>query len=368
MFWLILFILLAAATLGGAIFLVTRFHRFSFIEKLAKKKKALSWLVSVVPVVLILLLSSLVFNIWTAIIIMLHLLFFWIIFEILANHLRRSYKEERKYNIEGILAIAATLLFMITGWKFAHTIYRTQYDLRTEKDLGMDKLRICGFADSHLGITLDGEKFAAEMKRIEADEPDIVVVAGDFVDDDSCRADMVRACQALGEMKTTYGVYFVDGNHDKGYYESGRDFTYSDLIDELEKNNVTVLKDESVLVDDKFYIIGRNDKSNKDRKEISELTQGLDDSKYTIVLDHQPTDYENESVADIDLVYSGHTHGGHIWPAGYVGVLLRINDAYYGAEEYNGKAFIVTSGISGWAIPFKTGAKSEYTVMDIYNQ
>ena len=129
---------------------------------------------------------------------------------------------------------------------------------------------------------------------------------------------------------------------------------------------MTVLKDETVLVDDKFYIVGRKDKSDDERMAVSELVKDLDKSKYTLVLDHQPNDYANESEEDIDLVFSGHTHGGHLWPAGYIGVLLRANDAFYGAEEYNGTGFIVTSGISGWAIPFKTGTKSEYVVMDVY--
>ena len=75
-------------------------------------------------------------------------------------------------------------------------------------------------ADSHLGITLDGEKFAVQMKRIESENPDVVIVAGDFVDDDSRKSDMVRACKALGEIKSEYGVYYSFGNHDKGYYES----------------------------------------------------------------------------------------------------------------------------------------------------
>ena len=364
-FWLILFAVVILASLGGGFYLVTRFHRFSFIEKLAEKEKALSWAVSVIPVIAVFALSALLINVWSAMVIILHLIFFWIIFDIIIGHLRRSYKEERNRNIEGVLAIASTFFYLLSGWHFAHTVYRTQYDLQTAKDIGADKIRICGFADSHLGITLDGEKFAAEVKKMEAEDPDIVVLAGDFVDDDSCREDMLRACQALGEMKSTYGVYYIDGNHDKGYYQSGRDFTYDELISELKKNNITVLKDEAVLVNDSFYIVGRKDKSDESRMEISELMNGLDESKYTIVLDHQPNDYKNESEANIDLVFSGHTHGGHIWPAGYIGLLIRANDAFYGAEEYNGTGFIVTSGISGWAIPFKTGAKSEYVIMEV---
>ncbi|HCA21074.1 MAG TPA: serine/threonine protein phosphatase, partial [Lachnospiraceae bacterium] len=49
--------------------------------------------------------------------------------------------------------------------------------------------------------------------------------------------DLIRSCEALGELKTKYGVYFVYGNHDKGYFNS-RDFTAEDIETELSKNNV----------------------------------------------------------------------------------------------------------------------------------
>ena len=368
MFWLILFILLIALSLGGFIYLVTRVHRFSFIKKLAEKHKALSWIVSVIPLIALLAISTLAINVWSAIVIFLHLVFFWLAFDIIASHFRRTYKSKQKLNIEGALAILFTFVYLLSGWKFAHTVYRTDYAIQSSKELGQDHLKIVGFADSHLGITLNGEQFAAEMQKIQAEEPDIVLLAGDFVDDDSCRADMETACKALGELKTKYGVYYVDGNHDKGYFESSRDFTYDEVIAKLEENNVVVLRDESILVDDKFYVVGRKDKSDESRMPVADLTKDIDDSKFTIIMDHQPNDYKNESETCADLVFSGHTHGGHIWPAGFIGLMTGANDSVYGAEEGNGTAFIVTSGISGWAIPFKTGTKSEYVVMDIHNK
>jgi len=66
-----------------------------------------------------------------------------------------------------------------------------------------------------------------------------------------------------------------------------------------------------------------------------------------------------------DLVLSGHTHGRHIFPAGLIGLISGANDKVYGAEHIDNTDFVVTSGISGWAIPFKTGTISEYVVIDI---
>lgn len=363
MLWGVLFLSMMILSVLGVIYLLTRFHRFGIIQKLSEKHKVMSWIVSALPICAVMLLT--VINIFAAIVALLHLMLFWAIFDIGAFAVRKITQKPRKRNIEGILAIACTAVYLIFGWYFAHHVYETDYTLSTDKDLPAGTLRIVGIADLHIGITLDGDEFAQELEKVQKTDPDIVVIAGDFVDDDSIRSDMIKACEALGRLETTYGVYFTFGNHDKGYYESGRDFTADELRAELKKNGVTILEDESVLIDDSFYIIGRLDKSYQGRADIQALTEKLDRSKLMIVLDHQPNDYTNEAAAGVDLVFSGHTHGGHIFPAGYVGLLIKANDFVYGKQTLGDTDFIVTSGISGWAIPFKTGCISEFVVIDI---
>ena len=182
---------------------------------------------------------------------------------------------------------------------------------------------------------------------------------------------MIQCCEALGKLKTNYGVYFSFGNHDKGYYDpSYRGYSGDDLIAELEKNNVNVLQDDTVLIDDRFYIIGRQDRSEEmekggHRASMEELTKDLDSSKFTVVMDHQPCDYDAQAASKVDLVLSGHTHGGQLIPINFLGTLIGGNDRTYGYEKREGTNFIVTSGISDWAIKFKTGCKSEYVVIDV---
>ncbi len=268
----------------------------------------------------------------------------------------------------GIAVIITTTVYLIVGFFLAYHVYETDYTLHTEKNLGIEKLRVVQIADSHIGTTFDGDGFAEHMKTIEKTSPDVMVITGDYVDDSTTREDMIRSCEALGQMKTTYGIYYCSGNHDKGYYQS-RDFSYDELIDELKKNGVTVLEDETVLVDDKFYIAGRKDRSDESRKTASEMTEGLDRNKYIIMLDHQPNDYEAEAKSGADLVLSGHTHGGQLIPLGFIGeYVFRANDRTYGKEVRGNTTFIVTSGIADWAIKFKTGTKSEFVVIDIISE
>lgn len=366
MFWLIIFALAGIICLGCIFYLITRFHKFGFVQKIAENHRFLSWLLCLVPLGGIGCFAMI--NTYAVVIILFHLAAFWLVADLLGKIVRRIIKKELRFYIEGVLTILITAVYLAFGWVNAHEVKRTAYTVHTDKPIAGGSLRIVGIADSHLGITLDGEKFTKEMKRIQAEAPDVVVVAGDFVDDESCREDMVQACKALGELKTTYGVYFTVGNHDKGYYEEGhRDFTIADFCTELEKNNVIILDDEVVEVNDTFRIVGRLDKHYKEREDIKTLTKDLDNSKFELILDHQPNDYDNEAAVGADLVFSGHTHGGHIWPAGYIGLLIGANDFVYGSKTIDNTEFIVTSGISGWAIPFKTGCISEYVVMDVTN-
>lgn len=304
-----------------------------------------------------------------AIICVLHLIVFWLISDGLFALIKKTCKKSFTRYYAGIAAIVFTVCYLGAGWYLAHHVWETTYQIQTDKNVG--NLRVAVFSDSHTGTTFHGEGFAKHMKEIETQSPDVVLIVGDFVDDDTSKEDMIRCCQALGEMKSTYGVYYVFGNHDKGYYPPEyRGYDGDDLIQELEKNNVHVMQDDVELVDNRFYIIGRQDKSEdyaSGRKTMEELIADLDPDKFSIVLDHQPQDYEAQAEAGVDLVLSDHTHGGQLFPLMTIEnhTSLAPDDRVYGYEKRGNTNFIVSSGISDWAIKFKTGCKSEYLLIDI---
>lgn len=265
-----------------------------------------------------------------------------------------------------IAAASLCVICLVIGWILMHGLWETDYDLTTEKDAGT--IRIAHIADSHIGTGFSGRGFAEKLERIEASSPDILVITGDFVDDSTKKEDMEEACRALGDFATKYGVFFCFGNHDRGYFSNERrGYSGDDLIAELEKNKVTVLEDESVLIDDRFYVIGRCDAGygRSDRKSMEDLVRDLDKDKYMIVLDHQPTDYDNEAAAGVDLVLSGHTHGGQLWPLEYIQPLISQNDNVRGLKRLGNTDFIVTDGISDWAILFRTGCRSEFGLITV---
>lgn len=358
-----IYILSAAALLlliFGMVYSTLKIHKISFIRKL--KNERMAWLISLTPLLfftIFMFLDSI-----NTVIVFIYFILFLLLGDLLTFLMKKLFKTKIDYTIQILTSFLLTVFYLGYGFFLAHHVVETKYVVETNKDIGVDNFRIVQVSDSHIGATMDGEKFSQYMERINELEPDIVVVTGDFVDDDTNFEDMKKACLGLGKLKTKYGVYFVYGNHDKGYFNT-RDFQDKDLREELKQNSVILLEDESVLVADNIYIIGRQDKGMKNRASMKELIKELDKRKYMIVLDHQPNDYEEEEKANVDLVLSGHSHGGQFFPLGPLGVLFGFNDAYYGLEKRGNTTFIVNSGIGDWAIQFKTGTISEYGVIDI---
>lgn len=369
--WAVLMAVLFIAFIGGIFYLIGRLRKFQWMRKAAGGKKKLEILLGAVIVIIPAAIIWVAWGQMNAIICILHLIVFWAVSDGIFALVKKSRKKEFKRYYAGITAIVFTIVYLTAGWYGAHHVWEKNYTIETDKAVG--NFRVALLSDSHTGTTFHGDGFSEHMKEIGKQNPDVVLVAGDFVDDDTTKEDMIRCCQALGEMKTTYGVYYVFGNHDKGYYPSDyRGYTGDDLIAELEKNGVTVLQDQNVLIDNRVYIIGRQDRSEdvekgKGRADMATLTQDLDDSKFSIVMDHQPADYEAQAASGVDLVVSGHTHGGQLFPLMNIENLTGLggDDKVYGYEKRGNTNFIVTSGISDWAIKFKTGCRSEYVLIDI---
>lgn len=367
--WAILMIVLFFSAFAGIIYLINRIGKFGFLNKITKGKKWLRILISAVLVCGITVILWVALGSMNAIVCIMHLIIFWLISDGIFALIKKRRKRSLKRYYAGAVALVFTIGYLGSGWYLAHHVWETDYQIQTDKEVG--SLRVAVFADSHVGTTFHGEGFAEHMKTIEEQHPDVVLIVGDFVDDDTTKEDMIACCKALGELDTTYGVYYVFGNHDKGYYPPEyRGYDGNDLIVELEKNQVHVLQDEVELIADKFYIIGRQDKSEEyaeKRATMEELTANLDPDKFSIVLDHQPQDYAAQQNVNVDLVLSGHTHGGQLFPLMTIENLTKMTPDYrvYGYEQRENTNFIVTSGISDWAIKFKTGCKSEYLMIDI---
>ena len=348
------------------IYIASKVKKFEIINRI--KSKTLSFLLSYIFLFITIIL--LLWNSTNANIIVLHFFVILVLCELLYDivcMIKKKISLKRGQEIVIAISLIVTSIYLGYAYYVAHNVIETHYEVISSKDIGLDKFRIVQITDSHIGATMNGKDFYNYMDRVNKTNPDIVVITGDFVDDDTKLSDMVKSCEGLGNLKTNYGVYFVFGTHEKGYFDY-RDFSEKMLRDELIKNNVIILEDEGVDIIGNIYLLGRQDRSVRSRKSIEELMSNIDTNKYVIDLNHQPNDYENEKNAHVDLVISGHTHGGQVFPLQIIDKLTGANNQIYGIEKRDNTTFIVSSGISDWAVKFKTGTVSEYVIIDIINK
>lgn len=269
-------------------------------------------------------------------------------------------------------ALIIPLLFSTGMMVYGHinimSVQPTYYTISTDKDIREEGYKICLIADLHFGSSIDSNELNIVCKEISNENPDIIILCGDIVDESTSYKEMTEAFKALGQINSTIGNYFVYGNHDCQTYVPTPSFTEEQLAQTITENNITILEDEIININDDLILIGRIDASfsrNTNRASIQQLSSEVDKNDYIVVLDHQPTEYTENSQAGTDLLLSGHTHAGQFWPLNLVLEIIPFNDGVYGLEKINNMNTIITSGISGWAFPFKTSAPAEYVIINI---
>ncbi len=218
---------------------------------------------------------------------------------------------------------------------------------------------IVQISDIHIGGLIDKEFISSMVKRVNALNPDIVVITGDMVDISLEYAK--PALDELKKLKTKYGTYFIVGNHE---YFHGVD----EIIDEVKSLGIKVLENESVYIgkkDEGFNLAGVYDVMGyRVEHHIPDLKKALiniDDSP-VILLAHQPRFVDE--VNGVDLMLSGHTHGGQIYPFRF---LVRIVQPYVkGLHRYDERLQVyVNKGTGFWGPPMRLGASSEITYITI---
>ncbi|MDO4809925.1 MAG: metallophosphoesterase [Eubacteriales bacterium] len=269
----------------------------------------------------------------------------------------------------GLVPVLVTAVIMICGVITMNNVIATTYEVQTEKALRPEGYRVVMIADSHYGVAGSYEDLVIKADEISSLSPDAVILCGDIVDETTEPAQVDEIFDAFGGIRTAYGVYFVWGNHDRSSAALHTQFSEEYLRNVIAENGITILEDEVLNINDDLVIVGREDKyeakKGKDRKPMEVLMQDVDKSRFVICADHQPSSFEEESRCGVDLILSGHTHGGQIWPARQVEEILALDDGIYGRYEIGNTTAIVTSGFYGWSWPVKSGVPSEYVVVNI---
>lgn len=271
-------------------------------------------------------------------------------------------------------AVCAVIITTVSiyGMINAGNIQTTKYDISIDKKAGkLDSLNVVLIADLHLGYNIGCRHMEKMVEKINAQNPDLVVVAGDIFDNEhEALENPDRLAAILRGIQSKYGVYACYGNHDiqekilAGFTFGGKEKKESSVkMDEfLEKSGITLLRDEYVLIDDSFYLYGRPDyerpgRGIDERKSPQEITEDLDLSLPVLVIDHEPRELQELADAGVDADLCGHTHDGQLFPGNLTIKLMWENACGY--LKKGNMHSIVTSGVGLFGPNMRVGTKSE---------
>lgn len=261
-------------------------------------------------------------------------------------------------------ALAAILVLVFLGVLMVYGTYNSRRPVLRKyrldisaPDLPLKNLKAILVSDIHLGSLVGEKRLRGLVKKINQRRPDVVFMGGDIIDGELRPFVEQDMGDWLQKIQSRYGVFAVLGNHE---YYGGQ---YREIMKALRESGVIVLRDESIILQESIYIIGRDDKYSRDRKELSELMPGPDNQLPVLVLDHNPIDIHQAADIGADIQFSGHTHTGQIWPLNHI--TARIFATHWGYLRQGQLQVIVTNGYATWGPPIRIGNRPELVEVQI---
>ena len=207
--------------------------------------------------------------------------------------------------------------------------------------------------------------------------PPVKEVAYQVIDSNENDGVILKIKEILKGIKSKYGVYACWGNHDLSepilagftFRNAKEDYDDPRMWDFLKSANIRLLNDETLLIDDRFYLTGRKDpsrcrKMSDTRKEPDQLTASLDKTLPIIFIDHQPSQLNEVAAAGADLDLCGHTHDGQLFPLNIITGLVWENSCGY--LNVDGMHNIVTSGVGVFGPDMRVGTKAEICPITVH--
>lgn len=267
-------------------------------------------------------------------------------------------------------------LFSLFSWGVYSALVpqTTYYTIHLNKPSNLETLRVVQLTDIHVNEYTGRHYIEKMVERTNALQPDLIVITGDLLDNQLKPYLEQNLAPLFAQLKAKYGVIAVFGNHE--YYGIARmpDNPLSDVLGAFKAGNLVTLQDNRwQLPNSNIVIIGRDDYAanliGEQRQPLDALLTGIDTEKaITFLLDHQPHNLGEAANAGIDIMFSGHTHGGQVFP----GTLI-VNKMYqnpkglYQQARDSGHTFssIVSQGYGLWGPPIRLMTRAEIVVADI---
>lgn len=256
------------------------------------------------------------------------------------------------------------ILFCYGTWQ-AQQIRTVDYQVTIDKsaNLKQKKEKVVLISDLHLGYVNDVKKLEKIVNKINQLHPDIVCISGDLFDGNyNALQDTLGMKKQFKRLSSTYGTFLSWGNHDAGE-------TFEKMKAFVEAANITLLEDEMTVVGEELLVVGRKDirpigSQDGGRKSMQEQFQKVGNTLPKIILDHQPSTIDEYEQAN-ELILSGHTHQGQIFPFNLVTKAYFTVDYGYYRKNKNSPQVIVSSGVGTWGPPMRIGTQSEIVQIEI---
>lgn len=354
---------------AGSFYLLTG----KFVKGLGKNPKSM-WIR-----VIRLLVSALVAvscMLWrTVMVAMLYLFIIFLFMGILAIFMRRVLKSFNKGAVYsflkkayrfGVIHILLLAVILCQGFYTMNNLVKTEYTVTNEKI--KNDYKVVFISDLHFDTIQNKTVIKNKIAEINELMPDIVILGGDIVEEGTSKQSMNEIFSILGGINSSYGKFFVYGNHDRQTYSANPSYTNADLDFALGVHSIFPLEDQSFNINNEILLVGRKDASVKylgqSRQKVDSLLSNKKGNPFILLADHQPTEFEENEKAGVDLMVSGHTHGGQIFPVGRVAELLGIMKPY-GESRVGSLTAIVSSGAAGWGFTIRTERSSEYLLINL---
>lgn len=283
----------------------------------------------------------------------------------------------KKRKLMIILAVVASLLIALVFWiVWGNTALQLNtYTVSSDRlPEAFNGYRIAHISDLHNAKIGENNKNLIAM--LQDAEPDIIAITGDLID--SRNTDIEIAIQFAEEAVKIAPCYYITGNHEARVSE------YDDLKNGLTELGIIILEDERIYLDqngETITLIGINDPSFKsdylfgDSETVVEthLQELMNESdSFTLLLSHRPELFEIYVNNEVDLVLSGHAHGGQ-FRLPFVGGLVAPNQGLFpkydaGLYTEENTNMIVSRGIGNSILPFRFNNRPEVILIELQSK
>ena len=222
----------------------------------------------------------------------------------------------------------------------------------------LDGFKIVQLADLHLGANVGREKLERIVEITNLLEPDLVVITGDLIESEGLY--MPTLLRPLMQIKSRYGVFAVMGNHEYYTFEGA-----DKVVEIISKFGVKFLQNEVVRIAGGISLFGITDpdarivggKSLSTDELVERVVAKGNKSDVKLLLAHRPSGFRKAAELGVDLMLASHTHGGQLWPIGF---LMKLFYPYtHGHYRLADSHLYVSCGAGTWGPPMRLGAPPE---------